>query len=66
MVFISWNKVPYPTPFKKSLEINNKIIKNLRLKIDKGHKEVIQNGRKINDNIHLKRFSTLWISKNKN
>lgn len=46
MVFISWNKkVPYLTPFKKSLEINNKIIKNLRLKIDKGHKEVIQNGR---------------------
>ena len=48
MVFNSWNKkVPYLTPFKKSLEINNKIIKRLRLKIVKGHKEVIQNGRMI-------------------
>ena len=39
---------------------HNDIVKeyaDVVIKIVKGHKEVIQNGRMINDNIHLKRFS---------
>lgn len=36
------------------------------MKVGKRHKEEIQKGRKINNSIHLQRFSTLQTDKNKN